>query len=384
MILLRQTRRCFSHASFSHFSTRRGISSKVSDPLRILFCGSDPFSIASLDAVHLEKQQSPDLIKSLDVVCRPPKRVGRGLKILQEPPVAARARALSLPLHQIDTFEGWSAPVVDGETINLIIAVSFGLFVPPRILNAAKYGGLNVHPSLLPDFRGAAPLHHALLAGCTKTGVTLQTLDTQRFDHGLILDQTPQPGFDIPNPDRISASELTDFVAPLAAEMLVQGIRNRIYVRSPSAVHDHPNIKSSGEIRMAKKITPEDRRVKWPTWTSEHILRRQRVLGPLWNEVSGSEKAAKRLIWSSGFRTASTGPKELPQGAAAVSTEANDTSIYIGTQDGYVLQVDAISVEGQKVSPARSAVIKNDFLDLSRLEILGPGSSYARLQAVFS
>ncbi|KAF3058154.1 Methionyl-tRNA formyltransferase, mitochondrial [Daldinia childiae] len=74
---------------------------------------------------------------------------------------------------------------------NLIIAVSFGLFVPPRLLRAAQYGGLNVHPSLLPDLRGPAPLQHALLAGHTHTGISLQTLDDRAFDHGLILARTP-------------------------------------------------------------------------------------------------------------------------------------------------------------------------------------------------
>lgn len=58
---------------------------------------------------------------------------------------------LGLTVHQIDTFTGWEPPKPDGESINLIVAVSFGRLVPPRILNATKYGGLNVHPSMLPE-----------------------------------------------------------------------------------------------------------------------------------------------------------------------------------------------------------------------------------------
>lgn len=60
------------------------------------------------------------------------------------------AEELRLNVHQIDTFTGWEPPKPNGEPINLVIAVSFGLLVPPRILNGAKYGGLNVHPSMLP------------------------------------------------------------------------------------------------------------------------------------------------------------------------------------------------------------------------------------------
>ena len=81
-------------------------------------------------------------------------------------PIKAVAQELSLPVHERDTFTGWDVsssgvhldiilieyqlPNPQGEPINLIIAVSFGLFVPPRILKSAEYGGLNVHPSLLP------------------------------------------------------------------------------------------------------------------------------------------------------------------------------------------------------------------------------------------
>jgi methionyl-tRNA formyltransferase len=63
-------------------------------------------------------------------------------------PIRSIAQELQLKLHEVDTFKGWQPP--DG--INLVIAVSFGLLVPGRILNGAKYGGLNVHPSMLPEY----------------------------------------------------------------------------------------------------------------------------------------------------------------------------------------------------------------------------------------
>ncbi|CCC12397.1 unnamed protein product [Sordaria macrospora k-hell] len=127
---------------------------KVSDPLRILFCGSDVFSCYSLKALHAEHKANPGLIKSIDVMVRTGKAVGRGYKEIRQVPIQNLAEELSLPIHIRDTFTGWSLPQTagsDGEPINLIVAVSFGLFVPPRILGQAKYGGLNVHPSLLPD-----------------------------------------------------------------------------------------------------------------------------------------------------------------------------------------------------------------------------------------
>lgn len=104
---------------------RRHVSNKSSDPLRILFCGSEDFSIASLRAVNDEHRSHPDFIASIDVVCRPPKRVGRSMKAVRkgspsereawyhdteslQVPISAVAKELSLPLHQIDTFTGWN------------------------------------------------------------------------------------------------------------------------------------------------------------------------------------------------------------------------------------------------------------------------------------
>lgn len=126
--------------------------SKVSKPLRILFCGSDDFSVSSLKAVQRERERNPNLIKSIEVLCRPGKPVGRGLNKIFQAPIRAAAEQLGLPLHERDSFRGWQLPRSDDETINLIIAVSFGLFIPARILQSAEYGGLNIHPSILPKW----------------------------------------------------------------------------------------------------------------------------------------------------------------------------------------------------------------------------------------
>ena len=143
-------------------------SPKRHDPLRVLFCGADDFSIYSLRALHALQQSRADKIASIDIVCRPDKRAGRGLKQIQEVPIKRVAQDLGLTIHQIDSFKDWSPP----PSTNLVVAVSFGLLVPARVLKAARYGGLNVHPSLLPEFRGPAPIQHTLLQRKRRTGVT--------------------------------------------------------------------------------------------------------------------------------------------------------------------------------------------------------------------
>lgn len=148
------SRRLVSFSQFHHPSSVQSSISKIqSEPLRILFCGSDDVSVACLNALDNERRHGTSTIQSIDVVCRPQKKSGHGGKTVRKRPVVDAAQSLELPLHEIDTFTGWDAPVYSESPckINLIIAVSFGLFVPPRLLNGALYGGLNVHPSLLPE-----------------------------------------------------------------------------------------------------------------------------------------------------------------------------------------------------------------------------------------
>ncbi|KAL1840965.1 hypothetical protein VTJ49DRAFT_7571 [Mycothermus thermophilus] len=321
----------------------------ASDPLRILFCGSDHFSCASLRALHEElrrgsSQDGGGLIHSIDVVVRPAKPTGRGYKVLREVPLRGLADELGLPVHLRDTFKGWDMPRPDGEPINLIIAVSFGLFVPPRLINASKYGGLNVHPSLLPDLRGPAPIHHAFLLGRSHTGVTIQTLSPVSFDAGVPLMQTPRPGIPVPNllasngDDKGGTDPLKDLHDQLAAEgarMLVETLKSGLHV--PPWRSCLPEVDEQNRERLdfssyahAPKITTADKQLPLARYRALLPLaaratdpddpsfapafphgdrtvptlamaaeRRFKVLGPLWSHVRvprrpGGSKAGKK------------------------------------------------------------------------------------------
>ncbi|KAE8147287.1 methionyl-tRNA formyltransferase family protein [Aspergillus avenaceus] len=362
----------YNRATATRCWSRRFFATRSYDPLRILFCGSDEFSIASLQALHKEHLDRPDRISSIDVVCRPGKRVGRGLKKIREVPIKAAATELSLPIHEIDTFKGWTPPILPGGPINLIVAVSFGLFVPPRILNGAKYGGLNVHPSLLPDFRGPAPLHHTLLAGKTRTGVTLQTLHLKHFDHGVILQQTPAPGFEI-DPNSCTVPELLDIVAPKGAEILVDGIRKGLFV--PPVENAGWRVLEEGEpLVHAAKIMPEDRHINWTNWSWLDISRRNRVLGPLWSKaLVPSDASAKspsfqyrRVIFTEmeeaqplkGSEAYAVVPG-LPFVNGAHPGESREgKGVYVYTQDGRFVRIHQMKVEGEQNADALRAALK--------------------------
>ncbi|KAK0653416.1 Methionyl-tRNA formyltransferase [Lasiodiplodia hormozganensis] len=312
-------------------------------PLRLLFCGSDDFSIHALRALHGEHASNPRLIDALHVVHRPGKPTGRGLRQIRQVPIKAAAEELALPAHEIDTFTGWTPPV----PFDLVVAVSFGLLVPPRILNSATYGGLNVHPSMLPDLYGPAPIHHALLRGDTSTGVSVQTLHPKHFDQGVVLSQTPQT---IPDPDNCTPQRLIDHLGPIGGAMLVQVLRDGAFIPPlTSAI-----AKSESEPRHASKITKEHSHVDFRTWPADRIVRTLRVLGQLWDteihsQILSGQGSSKRIV----IHAARVGPGSPPESYAPGTWWADDErqpvpAIGTVTCDGKVLYIDSCTVEGHR------------------------------------
>ncbi|KAL8775708.1 MAG: hypothetical protein Q9209_000204 [Squamulea sp. 1 TL-2023] len=371
-------------------------SNKSYDPLRILFCGSDEFSIASLRALDHARKADTAQVASLDVVCRPEKPVQRHLSSVREVPIAAVARELGLPLHKIDTFTGWTLdvtwvnahlekpPTRHEAPINLIVAVSFGLRVPARILGSVKYGGLNVHPSLLPEyvcprsflvealnkakfyrFPGPAPLHHTLLADRRTTGVTLQTLHPTKMDGGQILAQTPYPGIEH---RAKTVTELQALTAQLGADMLIQSLKNAVFVPPIQEVGWYAGNSTSEDFTHATKIGPKERHLDWATWSADEILRRQRVIGPLWNTTKtsiqgniGEWKEAKRIIWDDGFQRLEEECHLFPAVGQPIIVGLHGPAqkIYIRTCDGNVLVARRFKVEGGATAEAFQAAKRN-------------------------
>ena len=216
---------------------------------------------------------------------------------------------LNLPTHTIDTFTGWTPPA----HISLVIAVSFGLFVPPRILTHAQYGGINVHPSLLPHLRGPAPIEHALLKAHTHTGVTIQTLHPSHFDHGTILAQTPPPGVSIAH--RPSAHDLQDRLGTLGANMLIQVLTERRYLPPLQdvgwAAHLVTHKETDPELDQrqspvfdhAPKLTKKDSFVNFSTTTLPHLLNIHAALGQSWCILPDGERLLIHKIASLGPNT---------------------------------------------------------------------------------
>lgn len=256
--------------------------------------------------------------------------------------------------------------------------------MPPRLLNGAKYGGLNVHPSMLPEykvathphlyvlltsipsFRGPAPLHHTLLSGEKKIGISLQALHPEKFDHGRVLAQTKYPGMEHMCS---TVPELLSLVAPKGAEMLIKGLRERVYV-PPIEDVGSPMIEQFNQpLRLAPKITPDDRHIDWVTWTAERILRTHRVLGPLWNitqTLHAGQVCEKRIIWAAGFRKLEEPLNIFPDPGHPMITGlfSSSQSLIVRTCDGHALLVDQVKIEGEGTDQSWHAIKRSGMIGL--------------------
>jgi methionyl-tRNA formyltransferase len=147
--------------------------------VRLLFLGTPEFAVPALDAVHREHEIAM-------VVAQPDKPAGRGMK-MQAPAVAVRARELGLPLLQPPKIR--DAAVLEqmrAVAPDLGIVVAYGKILPAALLEIPKHGFLNIHGSVLPQWRGAAPIQRAIEAGDRLTGVTIMRVD-EELDHGPML-----------------------------------------------------------------------------------------------------------------------------------------------------------------------------------------------------
>ncbi|CUS13431.1 unnamed protein product [Tuber aestivum] len=347
--------RCTSPIHFRSVSTE----SLAKEPLKILFCGSDHFSTVSLKALHNEHLSNGDLIRSIDVLTLEDKRSGRGMKTIREVPVKSLAKSLSLPRHEVCEFgSDWNLPYNSfGENINMLIAVSFGLLIPARSIGDAKYGGLNVHPSLLPMYRGAAPIYHTLLDQQPITGVSVQTLHPTKFDDGEILLQTNPP---ISIPPKTRYRTLHDTLAVHGAELLLETLRRGLFVPPLNPV------KNDYKPSLAPKIDPEiHARINWISQDAEEIERHCGTLNTVWCKLSSVEnpelERRKRAILSgvSAFERPERAPEEteIKPGTFRHLTVINDgrsyeTMIVKCRKGGGWISVEGIKIEGKRLVSA--------------------------------
>lgn len=180
--------------------------------MRIIFMGTPDFAVPCLESLVKSENQV------VGVFTQPDKPKGRGYE-LAPPPVKVCATENSLEVFQPKSMrDGTALEIINSLNADLIVVVAFGKILPKEILESVKYGCINIHASLLPKLRGAAPIQWSILNGDTVTGVTAQQMDIG-IDTGDIL-MTKE--FVIP--ENMNAGELFDTLSDMGAEVLTETI----------------------------------------------------------------------------------------------------------------------------------------------------------------
>jgi len=182
---------------------------------RALFFGTPAFAVPCLDALARVAEVA-------SVVCQPDKPQGRGLT-MTSPPVKARALELGIPIVQPTKLKtGDFATWVREQRVDVALVVAYGRILPSDVLAGPRLGCVNMHASLLPKYRGAAPITWAVVRGERQTGITMMQMDAG-MDTGDILEQRA-----IPIGENETAGELSVRLAGLAAEMVAHGLSTHV------------------------------------------------------------------------------------------------------------------------------------------------------------
>ncbi len=305
--------------------------------LRLVFAGTPEFALPTLVALAVSRHAV------VGVLTQPDRPAGRG-RALRPSAVKEEALRLGLPVAQPSELKSPTAlePVLAWAP-DLIVVAAYGLILPRAPLSLARLGCINVHASLLPRWRGAAPIERAILAGDRESGISIMQMEAG-LDTGPVFATAV-----VPIGAASTAAELHDVLAPLGARLLLETLNEL------EAGRARAQPQSDRGITYAPKITRADARIDWSA-SAVSIDRQVRALNP-WPVAETLWRGAQLRIWE----------------AATVESGSDETDAR-GQQppDGAPGSIVGLYGEGLRVSCGAGA------LDLRRLQLPGRRAISAR------
>ena len=252
--------------------------------MRVIFMGTPDFSVPVLEALV---QAGHDIIA---VYCQPPRPAGRGKKD-RPTPVHARAEALGLTVHHPVSLKGSDAEAEFAAlNADIAVVVAYGLILPQAVLDAPTHGCLNIHASLLPRWRGAAPIHRAIMAGDEETGICIMQMEAGLDTGPVLLRKATQIG------KEETTGQLHDRLSDLGASLIVDALQQLDGLT--------PVPQSQDGVTYAAKIDKAEARIDWGG-TAAEVDQHIRGLSPFpgaWTQMQGErlKLLASRLSQGSG------------------------------------------------------------------------------------
>jgi methionyl-tRNA formyltransferase len=277
--------------------------------LRIIFAGTPDFAVPPLQALA-QTGYTPQ-----SVLTQPDRRAGRGQK-LQASPVKQAALELGIPVFQPESlktpeFLDW----LKGQNADLMIVVAYGLILPQAVLDLPRFGCWNIHASLLPRWRGAAPIQRAIEAGDTESGVCIMQMDAG-LDTGAVLARSR-----IALAADETGGSLHDRLAQLGAETLLQCVEQLGADSLPAAIPQE-----QAGISYARKLDKAEAEIHWHE-PAQQLERRIRAFNPwpvCWCDIAGE----RCRIW------AASAENEDPAAPAGSILQADANGIVVACGEG--------------------------------------------------
>lgn len=237
--------------------------------MRIVFMGTPDFSVPVLEALVNAGHEVAA------VYCQPPRPAGRGRKD-RPSPVQVRAEELGLQVRHPVSLKTTADQAAFAELkADLAVVVAYGLILPKAILDAPRHGCLNIHASLLPRWRGAAPIHRAIMAGDSETGVCIMKMEAGLDTGPVLMRKTTVIR------DTETTGQLHDRLSEMGAALIVD-VLDRLDDMSPV-----PQPKEG--VTYARKIDKQEARIDWtrPAWEIDRQIRGLSPFPGAWCQIEG-------------------------------------------------------------------------------------------------
>ena len=296
--------------------------------MRVIFLGTPAFAVPSLQALVSADHQV------LAVFTQPDRPKGRGNQ-LAESPVKIAAQKIGLPVYQPERIRRPEAvEQLRSLAANLMVVVGYGQIIPQNIIDLPPYGILNVHGSLLPKYRGAAPIQWAIANGEKQTGVTIMQIDAGLDTGDMLLKASVEIA-----PDE-RAPELSDRLATLGADLLIETIKQ---METGCARREKQD---NSQASLAPILRKEDGRIDW-----------QRPAQEIYNRLRGFDP------WPGAYTTFRQQPLAItqatPKGHATVepgAVEVEKRRLLVGCGDSTALELLEVQPSGKKRMPAEAFI----------------------------